>query len=122
MVLGWLRRRVAEDVRVRLGEDRILLMDDRANSFGVGSAGVFQLRGNGCLAATADEVMFLMWIPRGSCGYLATGYRSSSGRPRTWARPSPSRCCGSTTVDETGRPDSVAWFVRDLPAWEATLG
>ena len=24
-------------------------------------------------------------------------------------------------VDELGNPDSVAWFVRDLPAWEAAL-
>jgi hypothetical protein len=47
LVLGWLRRRVAAGVRERLGEDGILLIDDRANSFGVESAGVTQIRGTG---------------------------------------------------------------------------
>jgi hypothetical protein len=83
LVLGWLRRRVAAGVRARLGEGRILLIDDRANSFGVESAGAIQIRGNGCLAATADEVVFLMWILAGSFASVANGSRPSSAPPRT---------------------------------------
>jgi hypothetical protein len=46
------------------GDRELELMDDSANSFGVESRGVAEIRGNGCLALTADEVLFVMWPPR----------------------------------------------------------
>lgn len=121
MVLGWLRRRVAARVRARLGEDRILLMDDRASSFGIESRGVAQIRGNGCLAATDDEVLFVMWIPRRELlierERITAVERVASHLGKTVGRP----LLRVRFVDEAARPDSVAWFVRDLPTWEATL-
>jgi hypothetical protein len=121
MVLGWLRRRVAAAVRARLGEDRILLIEDRANSFGVESRGMAQIRGNGCLAATRDEVLFAMWIPRRELRIererIMAVERAGSHLGKTIGRP----LLRIRYIDDAGRPDSVAWFVRDLPAWEATL-
>ena len=121
MVLGWLRRRAAARVRARLGEDRILLMDDRANSLGIESRGVAQIRGNGCLAATGDEVLFVMWIPRRELlierERITAVERAGSHVGKTIGRP----LLRLRYIDEAGREDSVAWFVRDLPAWEATL-
>jgi hypothetical protein len=122
LVLGWLRRRVAAGVRARLGEDRILLIDDRANSFGVESAGATQIRGNGCLAATADELVFVMWIPRRELRIrrerITAIERANSHLGKTVGRP----LLRLRYLDEAGRPDSIALLVRDLPAWEATLG
>ena len=66
-MIGWLRRKrdeTAREVRDRLGEDAIVRIDDVARFFGLESASVFQIRGNGCLAATGDEILFVLWLPR----------------------------------------------------------
>jgi hypothetical protein len=39
-------------------------MEASANSFGVESEGMFQIRGNGCLILTDDVVAFDLWVPR----------------------------------------------------------
>src|SRR5687768_8137373 len=64
MFLRRMRRRAAEEIRARLGEARIVMIDDAANFFGIESRGAGQIRGNGCLAATPEEIVFLMWFPR----------------------------------------------------------
>jgi hypothetical protein len=122
VILGWLRRRVAAEARAELGEDRIRLLDDRANSFGVKSAGVTQIRGNGCLAATEEEVVFLMWLPRRWIR-IPRDRITAVERVRTHL----GKTIGASLlrlryIDDSGKPDSIAWYVRDLPAWEAELG
>jgi hypothetical protein len=121
LVLGWLRRRGAAVVRARLGKDRIVLLDDRANSFGIESRGVTQIRGNGCLAATDDEILFVMWFPRRELRIPRE--RITAVEHATWhlgksvARP----LLRLRYINESGQDDSIAWFVRDLPAWETAL-
>jgi hypothetical protein len=50
---------VAEEVRTRLRADREVMMDETANYLGLESAGAGQVRGNGCLALTDREILFL---------------------------------------------------------------
>jgi hypothetical protein len=115
------RRRFAEQVRARLGESEILVMDDLANCFGVESSGVTQIRGNGCLAATSDEVLFLMWTPRKEITIprdrITAVERADSHLGKSIFRP----LLRIRYTDDQGRADSVAFAVRDLPAWEAAL-
>jgi hypothetical protein len=40
-----------------------LLREEDANSFGVESAGAWQIRGNGNLALTKHELLFAQWMP-----------------------------------------------------------
>jgi hypothetical protein len=117
-----MRRRVAEDVSSRLGAGRIVAIDEGANSFGVESKGVAQVRGNGCLAATAEEILFLMWFPRKELRIP---------RNRIIAVEQPRSHLGKSYggpllkihfTDDQGKPDSVAWAVNDLPMWAALLG
>jgi hypothetical protein len=66
--------------------------------------------------------MFLMWIPRRELliprDRITAVQRVTSHLGKTVGHP----LLRLHYVEETGRPDSVAWLVRDLPAWEATLG
>lgn len=115
------RERIAADVRARLGAGRILLMEDGANSFGVESRGRAQIRGNGCLAATADEILFLMWWPRRE---VRIPRRAVTGVER--ARSHLGKTVGHELLrvrftNDEGRPDSIAWWVRDVSRWEALL-
>ena len=116
-----MRERAAAEVTARLGAHRILLMEDGANSFGVESRGRAQIRGNGCLAATVDEILFVMWFPR---RVVHVPRRSITAVER--ARSHLGKTVGYMLLrvrftNAEGRPDSVAWWVRDVARWEALL-
>jgi hypothetical protein len=124
-MIGWLRRKrddTAREVRGRLGEDAIVRLDDVVRFFGLESASRFQIRGNGCLAATAEELLFVLWLPRAEVRID----RSSISRVDT-----PRSHRGKATLrrllrvhytDPTGGQDAAAWEVRDLDAWLEVLG
>ena len=116
------RARIAADVRARLGADRIVALEDGANCFGVESGGRWQIRGNGRLAATADEILFVMWFPRREV-HIRRDRVTAVERARSHL--------GKTVGQELLRvrftndednPDSVAWWVADLAEWERVLG
>jgi hypothetical protein len=115
------RKAVAALVRAELGESEIVAIDESANCFGLDSKGVTQIRGNGCLAVTKDELLFVMWIPRREIRIPRAWITSvettkwhlgkTMGKPLLLVR----------FTDDQARADSVAWYVKDLPAWEAAL-
>jgi hypothetical protein len=113
--------RVADELRNRLGPGRVVLIDESANSFGVQSRGIWQMRGNGCLALTSDEIVFVMWWPRRELRIPRS--RITSVEQTKWH-------LGKTRgrallkvgfVNEAGAPDSVAWYVTHLAEWKAAL-
>jgi hypothetical protein len=114
-------RRAAEDVRSKLGEGRILVIDESANSFGLGSKGVTQIRGNGCLGASDDEVIFVMWLPRRELRIprhrITSVDRARSHLGKTVGRP----LLRIAFTNDDGHPDTIALLVSDLEAWESAL-
>ncbi len=124
-LIRWLRTRKQDAerrVRESLAGEQISLMDDRANCFGVESAGAAQVRGNGCLALGATRLVFAMWVPR----RLLT-----IPRDRITAIEQPRSHLGKSTVvrllkvrfaSDDGAADSVAWAVRKLDQWVEALG
>jgi hypothetical protein len=118
---GRKRRAVAAEVRAELGDTEIVAIDESANCFGLESKGVTQIRGNGCLAATEDEVLFIMWIPRREIriprAWITSVERAKSHLGKTRFRP----LLLVRFTNTQGMADSVAWQVRDLSSWEAAL-
>lgn len=112
---------VADEVRGRVGADRILMMDETANFFGLESAGARQARGNGCLALTDQEVLFLQWVPRRELRIERA--RITGVESPTWhlgkSRGHP--LLKILFTDERQAPDSAAWQVRDLEGWRTAL-
>jgi hypothetical protein len=124
LVIGLRRLRTAcvAAAERRLGADRIILIDPAANSFGIESAGPAQLRGNGCLAVSDHEILFVMWLPRrevaidwASVRHVTTA-RSHLGRTRL------RDLLRVEFRNPAGDLDAVAWLVADLDAWLAVLG
>jgi hypothetical protein len=115
------RTRIAADISERLGAHRILLMEDGANNFGVESRGRGQIRGNGCLAASDDEILFIMWFPRREVriprSAITAVELAKSHLGKTVGQP----LLRVRFTNDEGRPDSVAWWVRDVSRWEAVL-
>ena len=96
-------------------------LEDGANSFGVESRGPFQLRGNGCLGASASEILFIMWWPRREIqirrkDVLEVG-RARSHLGKTIGR----ELLLVRFTNREGAPDSVAWWVSDLDGWKEVL-
>jgi hypothetical protein len=119
--LSGLRQSTLDDVKQRLGPNNVVILDDSANFFGLESGSVWQVRGNGCLAATNDAVFFRMWSPRKEI-WIA--------RRNIIAVETPKSHLYKTHFHDLlkirfrnwrGYEDSVAWEVRDLGAWVAVL-
>ncbi len=115
------RGRIEAEVRGRLGEGSILAIDEAANCFGIESRGAFQIRGNGCLGVSHDQVLFIMWLPRREIlirRERITGIeRARSHLGKTVGR----ELLRVRFINDSGIRDSVAWWVRDLASWEAVL-
>jgi hypothetical protein len=115
------RARVADELRRRLEDRPIVALDDGANFFGVQSRGKAQIRGNGCLAATDAEILFLMWWPRREIR-IARDRVTSIERARSHLGKSVGyELLRVHFTNDEGAPDSVAWWVADLPEWERVL-
>lgn len=101
------------------GQD-ILLSTYKANCLGVESAGVLQVRGNGGLALTANELYFT-----GATGKELSIDRRSimavsevrSHLAKTYFKP-----LLHVRYRTAEGEDSVAWLLPDLERWKAALG
>lgn len=124
--LGWLLRPLARPGAARalglLGGRDPVLVDELANCFGVESAGVTQLRGNGCLALGPDLLVFAMWLPKRDIVIPRNRIQAVDTAGSHLGKTVMRRLLRVAWTREDGTQDRVAWFVRDLDAWLAALG
>src|SRR5688572_22492635 len=92
------------------------LLDERANFFGLESKSAAQLRGNGVLALYETELIFVQLmidhvirIPVESITEITT-VKGFKGKTIF-------RDLLKVSWSTAGTPESVVWFVMDLPAW-----
>jgi hypothetical protein len=123
LVLGlWIRHRArsgAAQMATALHRQPTRLAG-RARYLGRASAGRGQIRGTGDLALTADELVFVMWVPRRTLRIR---------RPDIEAVDTPKSFLGKTSGVRLLRVrwlegetvDEAAWHVRDLDAWLRAL-
>ncbi len=64
IIFAVIRRVLREDVRRRTQGREVVLQTYTANSFGLVSLGAAQIRGNGALILTRQELIFIMAFPR----------------------------------------------------------
>ena len=116
------RRAIAADIHSRLGESDVVAFDDSALFFGVESRGAGQLRGNGCLGASSEQMLFVMWMPRREFS-IPRDRITSIERTRSHLGKRIGRDLLKVSyTNDDGAPDSIAWYVTDLPLWESVLG
>ena len=116
------RRALIAEIDARLARDGVVANEDGANFFGLESRGPWQVRGNGYLAASTREIVFVMWLPRKEI-VIARDRITSIDRAKwhlgkTFGIP----LLRVRFTDSAARPDTAAWAVADLPAWEVALG
>ncbi len=123
LVLVPVRRRAARveaEMRAELGPG--LRRIAAVNGLGLESLGKRQVRGNGTLALTTDELRFRQWVPQREVR-IALSDVVDVGTERWWLGKSVGRplLCVRWRGDG-GSEDAMAWQVRDLDAWLADLG
>lgn len=110
---GPLEARIAAHYR----EEEILLQDLTANCFGLESAGVWQARGNGGLVLTARNLHFFMFLPQRDFSIPLDSItevvltKSHLGKATIYD-------LLKVRFTTDGKPDSIAWYVRDPSAWK----
>jgi len=91
------------------------------NGLGLESRGRGQVRGNGTLVLTADELSFRQWVPQRETT-IALEAIVSVGTERTWLGKwvgASLLCVRWRTPD--GGEDAMAWQVRDLEGWISAI-
>jgi hypothetical protein len=124
LLVSWLRKLKREtnaEVRRVLAEKPIALTEEMALCFGVESRGKFQLRGTGCLALTADEVLFVMWLPRREIRIPRSSITSIETPLSHLGKTQFTRLLRVRFATSEGNDDSVAWRVPNLDQWTAAL-
>ena len=96
------------------------LSDDMANFFGLESKGALQVRGNGGLVLTRDELCFLPLVGDTPLRIPLRTIRAVS-EVRSHLGKTVGRPLLRVEYDGEGGPDAVAWFVKDVSAWQAKL-
>lgn len=87
---------------------------------GIESKGATQLRGNGTMALTADELAFVLWLPR-TMVRIPLRDIVEIDHPRKHLGKSVGRKLLRVRWRTAGIEDTVAWSVRDLDGWTTEL-
>ncbi|MBN2586380.1 MAG: hypothetical protein JXA64_00580 [Candidatus Fermentibacteraceae bacterium] len=119
-LMVFIRRRLSramEEVTLVYPEYSRLLTAPMANFFGLRSAGMKQVRGNGILLLTADRLYFRMLLPRRELTIPLDAVTSAGTVGSFLGRTKGRDLLEVDFTDEGGSEDSAAWLVGDLQEW-----
>ncbi|MBI3968681.1 MAG: hypothetical protein HY329_23855 [Chloroflexi bacterium] len=101
--------------------EQLVLRDLKAVTLGLESKGVMQLRGNGALVLTANELGWFRFVPERSDLRIPRENITKVDTVQTHLGKTYFRDLLRVTFMNNGRPDSMAWYVTDLGAWLTRL-
>lgn len=117
ITLRLMKRPLEARIAAHYGPDDLLMQDMTANSFGLESRGVWQLRGNGALVLTKEGLHFFQFmcgadvrVPLGAITDISLT-KSHLGKATIY-----DLLKVRFTLD--GRSDSIAWYLADPKAWK----
>jgi hypothetical protein len=117
LVLQGMKGPLEARIAAQFGSDGILMKDLTANSFGLESAGAWQVRGNGALVLTAKSLDFFMFLPKRDLRVPldaitdVTLTKSHLGKATIYN-------LLKVRFSADGKSDSIAWYLRDAAAWK----
>jgi hypothetical protein len=113
-------RRIRAGIEAELGDSAERC--ENVRGLGLESRGAKQVRGNGWLALTPDELRFRMWVPDRETR-IPRAAVTKVGTKRSWlGKTTGRRLLVVRWRTPEGGEDAMAWEVRDLESWLAALG
>ena len=97
-----------------------LLREDDANTFGIESRGKLQIRGNGTLALTRDELLFAQWVPNRLLR-VPRATITEAGTTKSWLGKTIFQPLLLVRWTGPAGTDAAAFWVEDLDGWIAAL-
>jgi len=102
------------EIHEKFKDKHVLIADDISNFFGLESAGIWKIRGNGVLLLTEEELFFGMWKPKKDL-LIPVNSIIEVTNPKSHMHRSVSRPLLKITFkDQNGETNSAAWFVSKL--------
>ncbi len=120
LTLAWVKRKARRAIQNRYSPQDILMYSLTANFFGQTSRGYSQIRGNGALVLTRNELWFALALPRNEITIplqsIITTSIEKSHLKKTKMRP-----LLHIKFNSLSGIDSVAWLVEDPEEWQETI-
>jgi len=116
LTLKWVKRRSMAEIRGRYGENDIILQSLAANFFGQTSEGYSQIRGNGALVLTKNELWFRMAMPAKELSIPIRNITDTEIR-KSHLKKTKMRPLFYVEFTTPEGPDSAAWLVEDPRDW-----
>ena len=103
-----------QEVQKEIDGQSILYTDRSANFFGQVSRGYKQIRGNGILFITSEQILFNMWFPDKKLFIPVSSIISFKSPKSFLGKTKLSRLVQIDFYNESGYPDAAAWLTCDL--------
>lgn len=120
IVFTLVRNRMRKAILERFRIEDIVRADPGANFFGQQSKGMGQIRGNGALVLTADELYFVLAVPRREFSIPVSKIVEVT-TPRSFLGKSILRPLLCVAYETGGERDAIAWALRDVPGWQTAI-
>jgi hypothetical protein len=120
LVVRHFKNKFREDIKKKFMGKHVVRDSIGANFFGQSSRGMAQVRGNGALVMTTEELHFVMFAPRRELNIPLTAITSVS-TPRSHLGKTVGMRLLRVDFDSPSGKDSAAWAVVGLDDWTSDL-
>ncbi|PUU88341.1 MAG: hypothetical protein CI947_1957, partial [Halanaerobium sp.] len=116
-----IKRKRAEELFTNYHKDRIIYFSKEVNFFGQKSAGRTQVRGNGSLLLTPDELHFLRWLPKMDLIIPLANIENIERVNSFLGKRKNRELLKVEFSNHQGEKDSAAWLLDNMHAWEQVI-
>jgi len=116
-----LKRKRAEELFKNYHKDRIIYFSKEVNFFGQKSAGRAQVRGNGSLLLTPNELHFLRWMPKKNIIIPLEDIENIERVNSFLGKTKRQDLLKIEFSNHQGEIDSAAWLLDNMHAWEKVI-
>jgi hypothetical protein len=117
----YIKGKRAEELFANYHKDRIIYFSKKVDFFGQQSAGRAQLRGNGSLLLTPDELHFSRWLPKKSLVISLNDIENIERVNSFLGKRKKRELLKIDFNNKQGQKDSAAWFLDNMHVWEQVI-
>jgi len=120
-LINYYKRKRAEELFSNYHKDRIIYFSKEVNFFGQKSAGRTQVRGNGSLLLTPDELHFTRWVPKKSLIIPLDNIENIERVNSFLGKRKKRELLKVDFNNSEGEKDSAAWLLDNMQVWEQVI-
>ncbi len=118
VILKKLETERVKEVLNKFKEKKIIAISSNANFFGLQSLGLIQVRGNGVLILTNEELYYEMWATKKEISIPVFSIIKIETPMFHLAKTKAMPLLKITFQNKKGELDSIAWLVNNLEEWK----